>query len=187
MISSSRLSSSVYRPRPIRRGPSSRLISSPTTNYTSFAPPIHPRITPVSSTLSRPPFPASFVRFGSSFNPWKMNSDIEYRELKPITDMPSDDVLLIDVREESEVIQGNIPSSVNMPMSVFEKTLDKHPDEFLQTVGFRKPRPEQKIVFYCRSGARSARALDIARLKGFKNVRNYKGSWLDWIDKENSA
>ncbi|KAA1092958.1 hypothetical protein PGT21_019220 [Puccinia graminis f. sp. tritici] len=64
-----------------------------------------------------------------------------------------------------------------MPMSVFEKTLDKHPDEFLQTVGFRKPRPEQKIVFYCRSGARSARALDIARLKGFKNVRNYKGSW----------
>ncbi|WAR61579.1 hypothetical protein PtB15_12B269 [Puccinia triticina] len=130
---------------------------------------------------------ASSHRLASSYNPWKMNTDIEYRDLKPITDMPSDDILLIDVREEAEVIQGNIPSSVNMPMSTFEKLIELHPDDFIKTVGFPKPKPEQKIIFYCRSGARSAKALEIAKLKGFKNVRNYKGSWLDWMDKENAS
>ncbi|KAH9445972.1 hypothetical protein MJO28_012183 [Puccinia striiformis f. sp. tritici] len=120
----------------------------------------------------------------SSSKPWKMHTDIEYRDLKPITEMPSDDILLIDVREESEVIQGNIPSSVNIPISKFEKLIELHPDEFIKILGFPKPDKDQKIIFYCRSGARSAMALEISKLKGFKNLRNYKGSWLDWIDKE---
>ncbi|KAI9610736.1 hypothetical protein KEM48_004765 [Puccinia striiformis f. sp. tritici PST-130] len=90
----------------------------------------------------------------------------------------------IDVREESEVIQGNIPSSVNIPISKFEKLIELHPDEFIKILGFPKPDKDQKIIFYCRSGARSAMALEISKLKGFKNLRNYKGSWLDWIDKE---
>jgi len=91
------------------------------------------------------------------------------------------------VREEGEVIQGNIPSSVNIPMSSFEKLMELHPDDFLKTLGFPKPTLDQKIIFYCRSGARSAKAVEIAKLKGFKNLRNYKGSWLDWISKENSS
>ncbi|MBW0541860.1 hypothetical protein O181_081575 [Austropuccinia psidii MF-1] len=98
--------------------------------------------------------------------------------------MPSDEVLLIDVREEPEVIQGNIPSSVNLPLSNFEKLLELHPDDFTKTTGFFKPNLNQKLILYCRSGVRSSKALEIAKLKGYKNVRNFKGSWLDWIEKE---
>ncbi|POW20475.1 hypothetical protein PSHT_03545 [Puccinia striiformis] len=76
------------------------------------------------------------------------------------------------------------PSSVNIPISKFEKLIELHPDEFIKILGFPKPDKDQKIIFYCRSGARSAMALEISKLKGFKNLRNYKGSWLDWIDKE---
>ncbi|EGG07305.1 uncharacterized protein MELLADRAFT_105823 [Melampsora larici-populina 98AG31] len=105
------------------------------------------------------------------------SSIINYRELKPLTLTPSDDVLLIDVREIEEVVQGNIPSSVNLPLSSLEKSLELHSDEFIKFNGFPKPNSNQKIIFYCRSGHRSHTAMEIAKLKGFKNVKNYKGSW----------
>lgn len=114
------------------------------------------------------------------------DSVVDYRELKPLTLTPSDNVLLVDVREIEEVIQGNIPSSVNLPLSSLEKSLESHPDDFIKSNGFPKPKSNQKIIFYCRSGQRSNTATEIAKMKGFKNVKNYKGSWLDWIQKEKS-
>lgn len=71
------------------------------------------------------------------------------------------------MREADEVIQGNIPSSVNLPLSSLEKSLDVHPDDFFKSFGFRKPKPDQSIIFYCRSGKRSETAMGIAKLKGF--------------------
>ena len=52
---------------------------------------------------------------------------------------------------------------------------------------FEKPMPKQNIVFYCRSGKRAATAAEIAQSEGYKNVRNYKGSWLDWSKREGTA
>ncbi len=36
------------------------------------------------------------------------------------------------------------------------------------------------MIFYCRSGKRSAAAAELAGERGYKSVRNYKGSWLGW-------
>ncbi|KAG0151166.1 hypothetical protein CROQUDRAFT_651368 [Cronartium quercuum f. sp. fusiforme G11] len=110
--------------------------------------------------------------------------EVDYRTVKPLTLTPSDAVLLVDVREVDEVVQGNIPSSVNLPLSSFEKSLEAHPDDFVRANGFAKPSKEQSMIFYCRSGVRSAKAAELAKTKGYKNVKNYKGSWLDWIEKE---
>ena len=49
---------------------------------------------------------------------------------------------------------------------------------------FPKPTYDQKIIFYCRSGKRSASACELANEKGWANVRNYQGSWLDWSKRE---
>lgn len=49
-----------------------------------------------------------------------------------------------------------------------------------QKYTFPKPLPTDNIVFYCRSGKRSATAAEIAGDLGYHNVRNYAGSWLDW-------
>ncbi|KAI8453563.1 Rhodanese-like domain-containing protein, partial [Phakopsora pachyrhizi] len=84
----------------------------------------------------------------------------------------------LDVREQDEVIQGNIPSSVNLPLSNYEKSLDLHDDDFKSLNSFKKPVKDQKIVVYCRSGKRSQTAVEIGRLKGFKRMRSYKGSWV---------
>ena len=42
---------------------------------------------------------------------------------------------------------------------------------------------EDNIVFYCRSGNRSLRAVDIFRNKGFNDVRSLKGGINEWAEK----
>lgn len=77
------------------------------------------------------------------------------------------DKYLIDVREPDEVLQGSIPSSVNLPLSTLPNSLHLDPATFKQRFGFTKPRPNQEITFYCRSGKRSASACDIAKRNGY--------------------
>ena len=56
----------------------------------------------------------------------------------------------------------------------------------MQKYAFSKPFSSQNIIFFCRSGKRSATAAELAGEKGYKNVRNYKGSWLDWTKRESA-
>ncbi|KAF5322868.1 hypothetical protein D9619_001719 [Psilocybe cf. subviscida] len=92
---------------------------------------------------------------------------------------------IIDVREPDEVIQGMIPSAVNLPLSVLAGALHLPHKEFAQKYGFEKPRLDQEVVFYCRSGKRSTTACDVAKRNGYTNILNYKGSWLDWVARQN--
>ncbi|TFY69061.1 hypothetical protein EVJ58_g634 [Rhodofomes roseus] len=109
---------------------------------------------------------------------------LSYEELKPKTQQPSPNKYLIDVREPDEVLQGSIPSSVNLPLSVLPESLHLNPAAFKQKFGFEKPRLSQEVVFYCRSGKRSATACDVAKRNGYTNLFNYQGSWLDWTSRE---
>ncbi|KAH9809384.1 Rhodanese-like domain-containing protein [Melampsora americana] len=113
-------------------------------------------------------------------------SDIKYEELKPITLTCSKDILLIDVREPEEVAQGSIPTSVNLPLSSLENSFGATPDEFLKLHGFPKPKEDQKMIFYCKSGKRSGQAADLVEMKGYQKIRVYKGSWIDWVKHEGS-
>ncbi|KAH9853191.1 Rhodanese-like protein [Lenzites betulinus] len=109
---------------------------------------------------------------------------ITYEELKPKTEQPSPDKYLIDVREPDEVLQGSIPSAVNLPLSVISSAFHLPAAEFKEKFGFEKPRPEQELTFYCRSGKRSTTASDVAKRNGYTKILNYKGSWLEWTARE---
>ncbi|WRT64118.1 uncharacterized protein IL334_001047 [Kwoniella shivajii] len=117
---------------------------------------------------------------------WAQNPIVKYEELKPITQQPNDEVLIIDVREPDEVALGSIPSAVNLPLSRLKDALDRgfNPGDFQREFAFSKPTYDQNIIFFCRSGKRSANASELAGEKGYPNVRNYAGSWLDWSKKE---
>lgn len=111
-------------------------------------------------------------------------SVITFEQLKPKTLQPSpvssyflsgmrrspdcsQDKYLIDVREPDEVLQGSIPSSVNLPLSVLSGALQYSPAQFKETFGFEKPRKDQEVTFYCRSGVRSTSAADVAKRNGY--------------------
>ncbi|KAF8640905.1 hypothetical protein AX17_000553 [Amanita inopinata Kibby_2008] len=109
---------------------------------------------------------------------------LTYAELKPKTQNPTPNTYLVDVREPDEVIQGMIPSAVNLPLSVLGDSLHLSREAFKAKHGFEKPKKDEELIFYCRSGVRSTSASDVAKRNGFANVQNYKGSWLEWVEKE---
>ncbi|XP_026470803.1 uncharacterized protein LOC113375063 [Ctenocephalides felis] len=110
-----------------------------------------------------------------------------YEEVKSLTEKPT--VLLIDVREPDELKQfGKIPTSINIPLSTVSDVLQNMPkEEFQEKFGRPKPEPDTEIIFHCKLGGRSAKALDQALQLGYKNARNYKGSFEDWSKRNAGA
>lgn len=72
----------------------------------------------------------------------------------------SQDTLYLDVRTREEHAEQRIEPSLNIPV-------DELPDR-LSALGSK----HRAIVVYCRSGRRSATALEILRAGGFTNVRD---------------
>lgn len=100
--------------------------------------------------------------------------------------LTTQDILIIDVREPDEVALGTLPSAVNLPLSRLDDVLSPtyNAGAFQKEFAFQKPAPSQKIIFFCRSGKRSASASELAGKHGYPNIRNYVGSWLEWSEKE---
>lgn len=115
---------------------------------------------------------------------WRSRGVVKYSELKPETCSPSGEITIIDVREANEVAQGIIPSAVNVPLSQFQTAFTGSGGDFVREYAFNRPKYDDKIIFYCRSGKRSQQATEFAQKQGWWNVRNYEGSWLDWVQQE---
>jgi len=108
-------------------------------------------------------------------------SIISRDELKKLIDSKGKYVL-IDVREEDELKHGMIPTAKNVPMSEFNNFFDLNEKEFKEKFGFDKPKKNDNVIFYCRSGSRSHFATEVALKKGYKKAKNYFGSTNDWAE-----
>ncbi|XP_058834629.1 rhodanese domain-containing protein CG4456-like [Topomyia yanbarensis] len=94
--------------------------------------------------------------------------------------------LLIDVREPEELIAtGVIPTSINIPLKAVSAELKLSPTAFQAKYGRKKPAANDPIIFTCRLGVRAGEAAFEAEQLGFKNVKNYVGSWTEYA--ENSS
>lgn len=102
-----------------------------------------------------------------------------------IEDLPNHpEQLLIDVRETAELAAtGQIPTSINIPLKTVRTELSLGPEAFEAKYGRKKPATDDPIIFSCRSGVRAGQAALEADQLGFKNVKNYVGSWLEYAAK----
>ncbi|MDO5718046.1 MAG: rhodanese-like domain-containing protein [Tissierellia bacterium] len=75
-----------------------------------------------------------------------------------------DSILIIDVRPEEEYLAGNIPNSINILSDDIDKNIEKIKDY-----------KENKIIVYCNTGNRSAKAAKVLVDNGFKDVYNAQG------------
>ncbi|XP_053684047.1 rhodanese domain-containing protein CG4456-like isoform X2 [Sabethes cyaneus] len=106
-----------------------------------------------------------------------------YEEVLDLPNHP--EKLLIDVRGADELAEtGQIPTSINIPLPTVEQALQLSDDEFKAKYGRTKPNPETEVIFHCKLGGRAQKAADMATGLGFKNARNYKGSWTEWAAKQ---
>lgn len=69
-------------------------------------------------------------------------------------------------------------------MPTLEEALKLSDAEFKAKYGRDKPKADQEVVFHCKMGGRAGRAAESAMGLGYKNVKNYKGSFNDWIANE---
>ncbi len=83
------------------------------------------------------------------------------------------DVVLVDVREPYEREIVDIPGSVGVPLAEVEADPAR--------VGAALAAGGRRIVLYCRSGARSARALAALRAAGHDDARHLAGGVLAWV------
>jgi phage shock protein E len=74
--------------------------------------------------------------------------------------------LLIDVRTPEEFAGGYIPGAVNIPLQELSSRLSEVPKD-------------QPIVVYCRSGNRSAQAVDLLTEAGYTGLYDL-GGIIDW-------
>jgi molybdopterin/thiamine biosynthesis adenylyltransferase/rhodanese-related sulfurtransferase len=81
---------------------------------------------------------------------------------------------LLDVREPNEWEIGHLPDAVRISVN----ELPSRMNELDQA---------REMVVYCRSGARSGRAVDLLRGAGFRKVKNMTGGILRWSDEVDSS
>ncbi|KAK5138597.1 hypothetical protein LTR08_000185 [Meristemomyces frigidus] len=142
--------------------------------------PIRPASQRISSIQQRASGPSISVRWHSVPSGSKAYT---FEQMKQYTDSPSPSRIIIDVREPSEYAQGHLPHAINIPIKSQPDALFLPADEFEDRFGFSKPSADEEVVFYCKSGVRSSAAAQLATQVGYKDVAEYRGSWLDWTRK----
>jgi rhodanese-related sulfurtransferase len=81
-------------------------------------------------------------------------------------------IFILDVRQQDEYDAGHIDKAVLIPLDVLADRYSELP----------KDRP---LVVYCRSGARSARAVAFLRENGFANAFSLSGGFKGWTEFQN--
>jgi adenylyltransferase/sulfurtransferase len=95
-------------------------------------------------------------------------SEITAEELKRRLDR-GEDLFILDVRNPPEFQICRIPGSTLLPLP-----------ELAQR--FRELDPGREMVVHCKSGMRSAKAIEFLRQQGFTKLKNLKGGILAWAD-----
>jgi len=94
--------------------------------------------------------------------------EISVEELKRKLDA-KEDVFVLDVREPHEYQICNIGGHL-IPLGQLSRRINELD-------------PDAHIIAHCRSGKRSADAVDFLRKQGFENVQNLTGGILAWADR----
>ena len=94
---------------------------------------------------------------------------ITSQELKKKIDN-NENFILIDVREPAENEENKIEKETESYLFPLAEIEDKVDDLD----------PQREYVLYCRSGNRSAEALEFMNDMGFQNVKHLKGGIIEW-------
>ena len=100
---------------------------------------------------------------GMEINPADLHSLLESGE----------NIHLLDVREPVEQQISRLEGAQNIPLGVLPGRLNELPQE-------------GKIIAYCRTGIRSAQAVEMLRAAGFRSVRSLRGginAWAEQVDR----
>jgi rhodanese-related sulfurtransferase len=82
-------------------------------------------------------------------------------------------LFVLDVRTPEEYAAGHLPGAVNIPHGELAARI-------AELAGAR----ERDVVVYCRTGVRSAAALEVLGKAGFKRLYHLKGDYTRWSEEK---
>ncbi len=94
---------------------------------------------------------------------------IEQIPVEKVKENLSDDLQFVDVRRVAEHAGGHAPNTVNLPLDILSRDLDKL-------------NPEKPTYVICQSGYRSSLGTSILENAGFKRIFNVSGGTTAWMD-----
>jgi len=98
-------------------------------------------------------------------------SSIEPQALTERLESADPQLLVLDVRSAAEFDEGHIPGAVNIPH-----------DAIGERIAELGPAGARDVVVYCRSGRRSAIALEALKGAGFSRLFHLEGDYLRWSE-----
>lgn len=104
----------------------------------------------------------------SSLNPDGIAKDLELSEWNQALKQ-EEGFILLDVRTQGEIDQGHIPGAMHIDI------LEDGFEDKIKVLDQQTP-----VYVYCRSGGRSADAMEIMHEAGFKEVYNLLGGYTAW-------
>jgi rhodanese-related sulfurtransferase len=98
----------------------------------------------------------------------------KYSSISPllaVTQMNSEETVIVDVREDHEFNKGHIENAINMPFGKFEDTWKQ-----------LEPYKNTPLIVVCQTGTRSTPACKKLSKMGFEKVFNISGGMQSWED-----
>jgi rhodanese-related sulfurtransferase len=118
-----------------------------------------------------------------SFEEYVSTIKLDVTEITPqmLAEMQGNGLLLIDVRESNEVKDGVISNAIPISRGVLEaQVISLAP--YSDSGNAKQWLQQQKIVLYCRSGARSALAVSSLKAMELNQVMSLKGGLAGWFE-----
>ncbi|TWH48729.1 thiosulfate/3-mercaptopyruvate sulfurtransferase [Sporomusa sp. KB1] len=101
--------------------------------------------------------------------------------------MKNGTVKIIDVRPPERYQKEHLPGAVWLYWGDLlnpDKTL-KNAGELRKIFTAKGITPDKTVITYCQAGVRAAHTASVlSKVLGFKNVKNYAGSWIEWSQRE---
>ena len=84
----------------------------------------------------------------------------------------------LDVRTPEEFAEGHVPGAINVPLLFLSPATGRPTSNpaFLEEVG-RRLTPDQEIICGCKSGGRSAMAVELLQQAGYRHIVNMLGGF----------
>ncbi|GIU29792.1 MULTISPECIES: rhodanese-like domain-containing protein [unclassified Shewanella] len=81
--------------------------------------------------------------------------------------------VLLDVREDSEWLQGHLPNAQHLGRGIIERDIET-----------RFPDKQSPLVLYCGGGYRSALAANNLQVMGYSKVVSLAGGYKAWLERQ---
>ncbi|MDO6486567.1 rhodanese-like domain-containing protein [Colwellia sp. 6_MG-2023] len=96
---------------------------------------------------------------------------ISQQSLLAALNSPQNSIVLLDVRTEAEYNAGHVAGAINISHDTIEENLAQLAQH-----------KNSNIVIYCRSGRRTAIAIDVLAKNGFSNLQHLTGDMNGWLE-----